>query len=241
MRIKRVGERVLYTNPAVRMMHPRSAAAVVPWWLSGGILAANCLAAYTPKGAASLAASYDNNAAPGNGLPDGTYDAAPGVAPTWNAATGWIGGAGVYLLTGITPPLGAPTWSAVVRFTGILPNQVPFGMRDTSAPTGSFHIYPSDGLKRYYRNGNLMGLSIIGPILTGIMGFAGTTAYLNGVAEAGVIPGTIDGSLPILMLTWNNNGTPGTSMTGSMQAFAVYSTTLTGPQVLAVTTAMAAL
>ena len=45
---------------------PRAAAAV-PWYLSGGIAAANCIAAFTPKGAASLAASYDNNAAPGNG------------------------------------------------------------------------------------------------------------------------------------------------------------------------------
>lgn len=41
MRIQRVGERVLYTNPAVRVVHPRSAAVAIPWYLSGGIAAAN--------------------------------------------------------------------------------------------------------------------------------------------------------------------------------------------------------
>ena len=56
---------------------------VAPWYLAGGISAANCLAAYQPKGAASLAASYSNLANPG------TYNAAPGVAPTFDASTGW--------------------------------------------------------------------------------------------------------------------------------------------------------
>jgi len=45
---------------------PRSVASgVEPWWLSGGIAAANCVAAYQPKGAASLEASYVNLANPG--------------------------------------------------------------------------------------------------------------------------------------------------------------------------------
>ncbi len=64
------------------------------WWLSGGISAANCIAAYQPKGAADLAASYVNLANPG------TYNAAPGVAPTWAAADGWTFGGTNYLLCG---------------------------------------------------------------------------------------------------------------------------------------------
>ena len=51
-----------------------AAAAAVPWYLASGVPAANCIAAYAAKGAAGLAASYDNLAAPGNGLADGTYE-----------------------------------------------------------------------------------------------------------------------------------------------------------------------
>ena len=85
------------------------AAAVVPWYLSGGILAANCIAAYQPKGAASLAASYVNLANPG------TYDAAPVVAPTWDAVNGWVGDGTQYLNTGVVP---AANYSMFVRFSG---------------------------------------------------------------------------------------------------------------------------
>lgn len=53
--------------------------AVAPWWKVAG---KTCVAAYQPKGAASLAASYVNLANPG------TYDAAPGAAPTLTA-DGW--------------------------------------------------------------------------------------------------------------------------------------------------------
>ena len=72
----------------------KQTSAAVPWWLSGGISAANCIAAYQPKGAADLAASYVNLANPG------TYNAAPGVAPTWAAADGWTFGGTNYLLCG---------------------------------------------------------------------------------------------------------------------------------------------
>jgi len=54
------------------------------WWLAGGISAANCLAAYQPKGAASYAASKVNLANPG------TYNLSDGAAyPTWDAVNGW--------------------------------------------------------------------------------------------------------------------------------------------------------
>lgn len=43
---------------------------------------ATCVAAYDAIGAASLADSYVNEANPG------TFDAAPGVAPTWAYGTG---------------------------------------------------------------------------------------------------------------------------------------------------------
>jgi len=59
-------------------------------WLVGDVDPADCLIAYTPKGADSLADSYDNNAAPDNGMADGTYDiASAGDEPDFTTANGW--------------------------------------------------------------------------------------------------------------------------------------------------------
>lgn len=96
----------------------RGGATAIPWYLSGGISAANCIGAYKPKGAASLAASYTNLANPG------TYTASfTGVTPLWSAANGWeldgteaaetfVPGA-----TAITAIQMQYTWSIAVRYS----------------------------------------------------------------------------------------------------------------------------
>ena len=56
------------------------------WWLAGGISAANCVAAYQAKGAASYVASKVNLANPGTLNFDNEV-----VAPSWNTTTGWTG------------------------------------------------------------------------------------------------------------------------------------------------------
>jgi len=62
----------------------KRAAAGGGWWLAGGIAAANCIAAYQPKGAASYAASKVNLANAG------TYDAISGNSHSaWDASYGW--------------------------------------------------------------------------------------------------------------------------------------------------------
>jgi hypothetical protein len=87
----------IFQRPFSSPFDRRAAAAAVPWWLAGGVAAANAIAVYQPKGAADLAASYVNLANPG------TYDAAPGTAPTFDAATGWtFNGSTQYLTTGVT-------------------------------------------------------------------------------------------------------------------------------------------
>lgn len=60
----------------------RRAAAAVPWYLAGGVSAANCIAAYQPKGASSLEASYVNLANPG------TYNLS-GATPAFDSALGY--------------------------------------------------------------------------------------------------------------------------------------------------------
>jgi len=98
------------------------AVAAIPWYLSGGIAAANCIAAYQPKGAASLAASYAN-------LPNpGTYNAVPLDAITVLNAYGWYWNdynivicslkAGIDASTMITVVVRYKTWENVFALFG---------------------------------------------------------------------------------------------------------------------------
>jgi len=90
--------------------HAPAAAGAVSWWVVAG---KTCVAAYQPKGAADIAASYVNLASPG------TYNAAPGTAPTWDATSGWIfNGSTQYLTTGVIPTV-FNTWTVIVRFSNV--------------------------------------------------------------------------------------------------------------------------
>lgn len=208
--------------------------AATPWWLSGGIAAANCVAAYTPKGAASLVASYDNNAAPGNGLADGTYDAAPGVAPTWGAATGWtFNGTDMYLTTGVVPASG---WSMIVRFSDVAVNSR--WLMGSEAP--QFYLASN------WAGGVLYGANGIGfrnpGIASGVIAIAGQQPYRNGATDGATVgAGGWATVRPIAIGALNSNGAIVYYVNGKIQAAAIYNATLTAPQVAAVSTAMMAL
>lgn len=214
------------------------AAAAAQWWLSGGIAAANCIAAYTPKGAANLAASYDNNAAPGNGLPDGTYDAAPGVAPGWAAGTGWIfNGLNQYLTTGYIPP-GGQVFSVAIQVTNVTGMGAAI-LHGTFNATDTYVIFvrPAWFGQAFYSHGAgaITGVSIA----AGNVIIAGARVYRNGVDE-GVALGAGVG-VPTRVI-WIGGANPyGQYCAYECQAFAMYDVILTAPQALALETAMAAL
>lgn len=210
--------------------------AVVPWWLSGGIAAVNCRAAYTPKGAANLAASYDNNAAPGNGLPDGTYDATLGVAPLWAAATGWTGTGASWLRTGIIPAAG---WSAIAYATFTTGVKAPFGGDDAA---NARFVVVSDfaGGDVFYANGGFVVVAGGGHLGAGSIGIAGQQGYWNGAPQGGAIPAWAGVGLEIYLVA-NNIGGSNWYSNYPIVAIAIYNTILTAPQMLALTTAMAAL
>lgn len=206
--------------------------AATPWWLSGGIAAANCVAAYTPKGAVSLAASYDNNAAPGNGLPDGTYDAALGVAPTWASGTGWtFNGIDQYLTTGVS--VSSTAWSAIMRFSGVA-NAQGGGVGEDAT---RFYLQPRLVNKRYYANGGFTSVAI--DTTSGVMAVAGQQGYYNGIVDGSAISAAPpSGALIRIGLV---AGAAKRYLYGNIQAVAIYNATLTAPQVAAVSTAMMAL
>ncbi len=207
-------------------MAPRSAA-VAGWWLVAGV---TCVAAYQPKGAASLAASYINLANPG------TYDAAPGVAPTWATATGWtFNGATQYLLTGITP-VNDQTWSMIAQVSNVTQTLFrPIAGTVVLLPTRSFQLQAyrtSPGV--LYGSGSYQ---IVAPnISAGNLCVAGTQGYRNGVANGAVI-NAVAGTLAAITIGMTNIEYYG----GNILALAIYSGTLSAPQVAAVSAAMAAL
>lgn len=209
-----------------------AAAAALPWWLAGG--APTPVAVYQPKGAASLAASYVNLANPG------TYDAAPGTAPTFDAATGWtFNGTNQYLTTGVVPNGGA--YTCVVRFSDSSGNNAFFGTQSSS--TTIFAIFRNTANGLYYNNGGASTAKH--PVINqGVVAVAGSnTGYRNGVAESGTVNQAWSGTLThaLYIGARNNAGTTDQYFNGKIQAIVIYNMTLTAPQVAAVSAAMAAL
>ena len=199
------------------------------WW---EITGRTCIAAYQPKGAANLAASYINLANPG------VLNAAPGVAPTHNPATGWtFDGATQYLTTGIL--IADETWSAFVRYSGAL------------GATQSWIVGAFDGVDNcgvVYTNGfgsrqywNFGFRSVGGLFAAAVSGFAGKTAYLNGASDGAISAGAGANARDLWIGCRNANGVTAQWYTGEVEAFACYSSTLTGPEALALSTRMAAL
>jgi hypothetical protein len=208
-----------------------SKVAVIPWWLSGGIAAANCIAAYQPKGAASLAASYDNLT--GNA----TYDAALGVAPTWDVVSGWkFDGATQYLRTGVVPE-NDQTWSAVGSVSELSTWYI-LGAYN-SGTAAEISLFRSGTYLWACNGGALRSATISG---TGVYAFVGNKVFINGLAQVGVIPAS-GGALALQFYIGVGNW-DGVAMYFShvhIKALAIFDCVLTPAQVLAISTAMAAL
>lgn len=202
-------------------------AAASPWWLAGG--APTPVAAYQPIGAASLAASYVNLANPG------TYNAAPGVAPTWAAATGWtFNGSTQYLTAGIVLFGG---WTVLLRFSSA-----------TLGTTANIFGASPDATNRFRFGPRTAGIiyvfgaavATVAPAITsGVIGMAGSQPYRNGVTDgAAMAAWTGSGSIVAFIGAFNSAGSPSGYQAANVQALAIYSATLTGAQVAAVTAAM---
>jgi hypothetical protein len=203
-----------------------------PWWLSGGIPVANCIAAYQPKGAASLAASYVNLANPG------TYNAAPGVAPTWDAVNGWIFGGTQYLKTGIAPSL---TYSMFIQFSGFpggTPDRTIAGVYQGASVNFLIQPVKNITLRGYYNGGYY---SLAGNYLSGNIGISGKTAYYNGSFDATIPAGGSNPTKEIYIGALNLVDSVTQIITGNIQAFVIYNITVNPTQAGLITTAMAAL
>jgi len=201
------------------------------WWERPGQVA---IAAYLPRGAADLAASYVNLASPG------TFNAAPGVAPTFSTATGWtFNGSSQYLTTGIVPV--RQVTSVIYRYDGTQSASTGVAFGALNSATAEFSVYPryTDG-QSYFVSGGASGTSAAYAAGTNIA-IAGPYAYRNGERVGGAMAtgaGTITNTLVIGAM---NSGTITRFLPITIYAFAVYFTTLSDADVAALERIMAAL
>lgn len=212
-------------------LYPAAAAASSGWWLSGGISAANAIAVYQPKGAASLAASYVNLANPG------TYDAAPGTAPTFDTATGWtFDGSTQYLDSGVIP---ADGYTMIVRYANRTGGTCLAGTQNASTIRFWMRTHQTASSRRYGYGDNVQ--TVASAANSGVMAMAGTNCYFDGVSEGTAGAWAAGTHYSVYIGARNLVDTSGEFWAGDVCAVAIYDTTLTSDQVAAVSTAMAAL
>ena len=207
-------------------------------WLAGGISAANAIAAYYPLAAVDLAGSYVNLANPG------TYNAAPGTAPSWSVARGWYGAANWYLTTGLSPTADG-TWSALVWYENSLISSYHnlFGVYQTVGGSGAFGLQISNLNNRMATFNGSISPGYNSPLIgSAFYGFAGKSIYRNGALEPTAIPaGTGTLTQGLYIGAQNANGAPGFYAQADIKAVFIYNTTLTLAQIEAVGIAIGAI
>lgn len=216
-----------------------------PWYLALGVTAADLLSAWQPKGAPSQAASYSPIA--------GTIlsDLSTTSAPTWSAESGWtFDGIDQHLLA---EALGlSNNISVVVRFSGaqqVTPNYV-LGWRTTGEverPFIGIALYSSGQDYIYAIVGNEIGgagsVVVDKTITEGIAGI--TLDYLVIHADTfystNLPQYTFSETANLAIAALNNAGSLEQFFSGSIQALAIYSKTLSLAQLRTITAKMATL
>ena len=206
------------------------------WWLSGGIAAENCIAAYQPIGAASKAASLVNLT--GNAA----YNAVELETVGWDDTNGWKreSGAG-YIGTGVAPASSA--WTIIIRFSGVVEAAPSYQYIMGEAQSSKRMIIGNyeAAIRRSYYNTDLLRIEN-GAVTSGVMAIAGQTGYYNGAPD-GTIPSGWTGAATTNIYILGCNGLAETYYNDTIyaQAAAIYNATLTAQQIADLTTAMAAL
>ena len=187
-----------------------AAAAAADWWTAGS--APTPVWVYTPKGAALLSASYSHLVNPG------TYDAAPQVAPAFDAGTGWTSDGTKWLLAPSLTYAADQSQVLLVRFSGVSGTGTFIG---TGIGDGHFGIAPDFFGGKLYNNGAYTFIGTGAPG-TAVMAVAGNQGYLNGATDGATFAAT---GLPItaaIGIFANNAG--GEKVPGSIQAAAYWDT-----------------
>jgi len=228
-------ERKIYHIPGLGIETREALASGAAWWEVAG---KTCIAAYQAKGAASYAASKVNLANPG------TYDATEGVAPTWDAATGWtFNGTDQYLNTGRQPGL-TGTW--ICQFTDATGGSL-WGARTSDYRVNYVIPITNDGgtLKVTYRCGykDTGAWILVAPELTSgnLAASIGVGGFRNGVLDGILGTPSYPLTISVFLGAINLSGTAGIFFGGTIIAIANYNEGLSAPEVGALATRMASL
>lgn len=192
------------------------------WWMAAGV---RPIAAYQPKGAASLAQSYINLANPG------TYNAAPGLAPTFDSARGWLFTNSTNLNTNIVINSAHTLVARVANVDAGSSGQVLGGQS-----TNRFYMYPRQNSKKQYGYGSYTP-SYSPAMTSGVMALSSAGAYADGVKLGDITAGAWTEMAETAKIAFGMGG--GYGMIGDIVAGAVFNTPLSAAQVAALSTAMA--
>lgn len=206
--------------------------AAEPWYLAGGVSAANCVGAYQAKGAATLAASYSNLNNPG------TFTLTPGTTdPTWNTATGWEFGSNKYLVGPVMSGNSA-NMSWIIRFSNLKNTEAAFGFQQSVLTQTIFTLSGNT----FIRNGSTSGYSFAeaAPI-GGVYACAGSAAYKDGVLLSSAVTTAIQTHTTPTWIGARNLAGGERYSTCTVVAIAFYNVALTLAQVQAITSASQAL
>lgn len=152
------------------------------WWNLYGKFS-GCTAAYSPKGAVSLADSYANLAYPNNSR------VTVGLAPTFDTSTGWTFGGTQFLKTGLTL---TNEFSVIVQFTDAVANTRLLGAIDNVGGLRWFSIIPNANDGHYFSYGpDIVKTDVGGAITAGVMGFSGRQGLLNGILNGNILTGVV--------------------------------------------------
>lgn len=205
----------------------------IPWYLSGGVLASDCIAAYQPYGSVTLAGSYVNVVNPG------THDLTVGVAPELTA-NGWYSQYGNrYLISDILPSATMTVIARVLNINNYYPAGRICGASDAGGAWGISGV--ESGFILGYYNGTAAGRygNVIGTTsFTGTTAMAGKRAFSDGVFRglAGGV-GTIP-NLPLWIM--RDNSATNNYIRNTLMLLSFYSVTLSDTQVSAISAAATA-
>ena len=211
-----------------------AAAPVLPWYLTGSIPAANCIAAYQAKGVASYAASLVNLANPG------THNATePATPPTWGAATGWVFAGINHLITTVIP---TTTYSMIVAFSGATGSTTSEMCGSRNATTNTrFRLGNNQSSNKYYAFADEV-ISIAPAVESGVMALTPTGGYYNSTKDTDT-GGTMSGETAQNIWIGGYNGNDvilNSPFVGNIIALSIYDIDIAA-YVAGLTTAMAAL
>lgn len=226
-------------------------AAADGWWLSGGIAAANCVAAYQAKGMASYAASLADLT--GNG-----YDIDGGTAPDWNVASGWLFNGSTHCLNISDFPINNGNFTVAIFAKPNITTTVSSGFIYANSLRANNTVGLGWGFKaEQYNNTGKVGLTfpavadytstIVTPTtdMVFICTKAGTAVNIYAGGSSSAITTGAMGTIVNTGLRIGGGINPSWGLydpfKGYVYAVSMYNAVLSAPQIAALSTAMAAL